>query len=82
MMSEQARLLSIMSERAALADKLAQLDAERDELIASLLRSHECNGPELANLTGLTTAGIYKIRNRQMRAAALDAANTRVDVTQ
>ena len=81
-MNDREQLMSVMSERAALVEKLAELDAQRDELIASLFHSREANGPELAELTGMTTAGVYKIRNRQTRAAALNAANTSVDATQ
>jgi hypothetical protein len=59
-------LAAICRERDSLAAQLAEVDTQRDDMIMALFRSGDSNGPEIARVTGLTTAGVYKIRNRRL----------------
>lgn len=65
-------LAAVCRERDSLAEQLAEVITQRDALIVALFRSGDSNGPEIARVTGLTTAGVYKIRNRRLALERAD----------
>jgi hypothetical protein len=58
-------LIQLREERARLARQLAALDTARDDLISSAFAQGEVGATTIARASGLTTAGVYKIRNRR-----------------
>jgi predicted GTPase len=64
----EAALTVVITKLDSIERARTELLAERDALIAQLLPA--LAAPRLANLTGLTTTGIYKITKRVKGASA------------